>query len=111
MEKYQTMLQGPMLLAFMAIGPLADFNANVLQKLTFLQVLDIKFPMTVEMFLTLVGNLGNTSTGETFDDTSTEVYASSTDEMIDLTKKDQEVGIKFKLKGMTPILVRGGLMP
>jgi hypothetical protein len=109
MEEYQTLLAGPMLLAFMAIGPLADFNANVLQKLTFLQVLDIEYPLTVNMFLTLVGNLGNTATTETFDDTSTEVYASSTDEMLDLTKKDQEVGIKFQIKGMTPIFISGGI--
>ena len=111
MEEYQRLLAGPMLLAFMAIGPLADFNANVLQKLTFLQVLDIEYPLTVNMFLTLVGNLGNTQGSESFDDTSSEEYASSTDEMLNLTKDDQKVGIKFQLKGMTPILIRGGVQP
>ena len=55
----------------MAIGPLADFNANVLQKLTFLQLIDVEYPNVVEMFLALVGNIGQTESGEVYDETST----------------------------------------
>ena len=112
-EEWQAILAGPMLLAIMAIGPLADFTANVLQKLVYLMLLDIEYPMKVDMFLILAGNLGNTDpTGSGSVDSSTnERFASSMDEMFDLTIADQQAPVKFKLRNINPLFIKSALPP
>jgi cysteine-rich repeat protein len=112
-EDYQKILAGPMLLAIMAIGPLADFTANVLQKLVYLMLLDIQYPMKVDMFLILAGNLGNTDpTGSGSVDSGTNArYASSMDEMLDLTIADQQAPAKFKLRNINPLFIKSALPP
>jgi hypothetical protein len=95
----------------MAIGPLADFNANVLQKLTFLQLIDVEYPNVVEMFLTLVGNIGQTDSGEVYDETSDQKYASSIDEALNLEITDKKAPKKFMLKGISPIFIKASAMP
>ena len=68
MEKLQAALAGPVFIAMMAIGPLADFNANVLQRLAFLELLEIDYPPIVQMYLTLFSGLGSSGSAVSADD-------------------------------------------
>jgi len=90
---------------------LADFTANVLQKLTYLTLLDITFPFKVEMFLTLASSFGNTDgeVGDKIDDTVTKEYLNDRDKMFNLTISDQRAPAKFESKKMNPIFIKSGL--
>jgi len=104
------MMAGPMFLAIMAIGPLADFVANVVQKLTYLTLLNMEYPLKVEMFLTLSSGLGNTggAAGEQIDDTNTSEYLNEQDRAYNLTIADQRAPRKFEAKKMNPIFLKTG---
>jgi cysteine-rich repeat protein len=114
-ERLQRMFAGPIFFAIMAIGPLAEFVANVLQKLIFLQTLNIQIPFKVSMFIGIAADLGKTPSpiDETqgTDDLDTEIYASSFDKMLNITISDTAVPSKFAEQDMTRLFIKNGASP
>jgi len=103
-------MAGPMFLAIMAIGPLADFVANVVQKLTYLTLLNIEYPLKVDMFLTLTSSLGNAggAATEVIDDKNTKIYLNEQEQLYNLTIADQRAPKKFEIKQINPIFLKSG---
>jgi cysteine-rich repeat protein len=114
-ESMQRLLAGPIFFAIMAIGPLAEFVANVLQKLVFLQTLNIQMPFKVSMFIGIAADLGNSPSpiDETQgdDDLDTGVYASSFDKLLNITISDNSVPQKFASKKMSRLFIKNGVSP
>lgn len=111
MEKLQAVLAGPIFLAMLALQPLADFNANVLQRIVFLQLLDISYPSKVQMYLTLFGGLGSSGTAvnmEEPDYTGKNNKPKGIDAVLGITPKDQMGPKKFRDKKINKLFVKTG---
>jgi cysteine-rich repeat protein len=114
-ERLQRLFAGPIFFAIMAIGPLAEFVANVLQKLIFLQTLNIQVPFKVSMFISIAADLGKTPSpiDETQggDDLDAGIYASSFDKMLNITISDSAVPSKFADQKMSRLFIKNGASP
>jgi hypothetical protein len=71
-----------------------------------LQLIDIEYPISVEVFLSLFGNLAD---NPTYDANYDNNNRPTTDVVLDLYKEDQTPPLKFQKKAMNPLFVKGGV--
>ena len=78
-------------IALITIGPFADFNNNVLQRLVFLTLLNVKYPLIIESLFTLTGELSRIN--QSSEDPSKQT---SLDKVLNIDLKDKYVEDKFR---------------
>jgi hypothetical protein len=111
MEKLQQLIAPLMLLAMMAVGPLVDFYTMVLQKLQFLALLEVSYPINVQVFLALFGSLGKSSGGTDYSLKNRDKEPPLFDKMLNITMDDQLPPMLFQRNKMNPLFIKEGLMP